>query len=141
MGNNHIPKRRSRTAIFQKTRLSTSEGNLLRMLINEWKGRDGTLRKWDCGVKRSGQQCGFRDLLSLTSGSRIRCSRPRSSTSLMSPPSRALMTRSPSSPANEGRDPSKLPFQFGNNCKNQGPKMRLTFVHTTTQLTSPINSS
>lgn len=43
-----VPYNISLTLVVQNTLLSTSAGNLLRMLIKEWKGSEGTLRKWDC---------------------------------------------------------------------------------------------
>lgn len=48
----NLPYSLSRRVLGQNTRLSSSDGNFDRMLINEWKGSDGTLRKWLCTQKR-----------------------------------------------------------------------------------------
>jgi hypothetical protein len=42
-----VPNSLSRKPVDQKTLLSASTGNLVRMLRTEWKGRTGTFRKWD----------------------------------------------------------------------------------------------
>lgn len=95
--------------------------------MREWKGSEGTFKKWDCpGAGQSLASC--RQKVTLTSGSLIRCNKPVTSPSPISPPSRAPITLSAPRPAREGREPSKVPLHLGNNCGERARSPR-QFVH------------